>query len=111
MFKGPQPHPDAAGLQARRSRALEAARAAIAALAERGVKAELIGSLTSPDFDQTSDVDLLVTECPRTLKYAIESLVEDCLQGLAFDVLYRDELSPDRVARLEEAGRAERPIG
>jgi predicted nucleotidyltransferase len=103
--------PNEAGLHARRERALDGARAAIAVLAERGVKAELIGSLASPRFDQASDVDLLVTECPRSLKYAIESLVEDCLQGLAFDVLYLDELSSDRAAELEEAARAFRPIG
>jgi predicted nucleotidyltransferase len=113
MLKAPKTpeSPDAADREAHRSRAMAAARAAIKVLAERGVQAELIGSLASPDFDQTSDIDLLVTVCPRSLKYAIESFVEDCLQGLPFDVIYRDELSPDRVARLEEAARVQRAVG
>lgn len=87
------------------------ARAAIAALAERGVTAEIIGSLAEGRFDQTSDVDLLVTMCPRDLKYAIESVVEDCLPGLSFDVLYLDELPPVQAARYQEAARALRTCG
>jgi hypothetical protein len=99
---------DAAELQAerlaeRRARALLGARAAIEALRRMGVRAELIGSLADERFDQTSDVDLLVTECPRRLKYAVESVVEDLLPGFSFDVLYIDELSPERAERYRRA--------
>jgi predicted nucleotidyltransferase len=101
-----------ARLAERRGRA-QAAAAAVAAkaLASRGVEAELIGSLTDQRFGRNSDVDILVTACPRSLKYAIESIVEDCLGGLSFDVLYLDELSPARAARYREAKLAIRPVG
>ena len=96
-------HADDKRLADRRARALAGARAAIGVLRQRGVTAEIVGSLADERFDQTSDVDLLVTDCPRWLKYAIESLVEDCLPGFSFDVLYLDELPPARVARYRKA--------
>ncbi len=68
------------------------ARAAVAALAELGVSALVTGSLARGGFGAQSDVDLLVTVCPQRLKYAIEGVVEDCLGGMAFDVVYLDEL-------------------
>ena len=81
----------------RAERARAGATAAISALSAKGVTARLVGSLANQDFGQTSDVDLLVTDCPRSLKYAIESIVEDCLPGFSFDVLYLDELSSERA--------------
>lgn len=87
-------------LDDRRQRALAAADGAIAALAEKGVTAELIGSLNNDRFGRVSDVDFLVTRCPRRLKYAIESVVEDCLAGLSFDVFYADELSAERLVEM-----------
>ncbi|MHB8528767.1 MAG: nucleotidyltransferase domain-containing protein [Caulobacteraceae bacterium] len=102
---------DAIRLARKRERALAGARAAIAALAERGVTAKLVGSLAEDRFDRASDVDLLVTSSPRSLKYALESIVEDCLPGLPFDVLYLDELPQERVHRRREAARAHRPDG
>jgi predicted nucleotidyltransferase len=76
----------------RRARAISGARAAIRALARQGVSARVTGSLATGRFRSGSDIDLLVTDCPPALKYAIESLVEDCLGGLPFDVIYLDEL-------------------
>jgi predicted nucleotidyltransferase len=73
-------------------------RAAVAALAELGVVAVVTGSLARRTFDAHSDVDLLITACPRALKYAIEHIVEDKLGGLPFDVTYLDELPEWKVA-------------
>lgn len=88
----------------RRLRALAAARAATEALTERGVTALVTGSLARGGFTETSDIDLLITDCPRSQKYAIEGVVEDCLSGFAFDVIYLEELS-DRL-RLSVLDRA-----
>ncbi len=90
-------------LEARRARALSGAQAAVSALSKLGVKVELVGSLKAGRFGYSSDVDLLVIECPRSLKYAIEALVEDCLPGLSFDVLYLEDMSPRRAALHWEA--------
>ena len=75
----------------RKTRAVAAAHAAITALRERGVTALLTGSLADGRFASASDVDLLITDCPRSLKYAIEGIVEDHLAGFTFDVIYLDE--------------------
>lgn len=72
------------------------ARAAIAALSELGVPAVVTGSLARGGFGPYSDVDLLVTACPRSLKYAIESIVEDSLDGRPFDVIYLEEVPEGR---------------
>lgn len=85
--------------EARRRKAILGARAAIATLGEAGVSALVTGSLARGRFGRHSDVDLLVTACPRALKYAIESLVEDALEGLPFDVIYLDEIPQSRRAR------------
>jgi hypothetical protein len=81
----------AKGGRQRETRALAGARAAIAALRERGVTALLSGSLAEGRFAGSSDIDLLITKCPRSLKYAIEGIVEDHLPGFTFDVIYLDE--------------------
>jgi predicted nucleotidyltransferase len=72
--------------------AIEAARAATAALNALGVTVLVTGSLARGPFGIHSDIDFLVTRCPRILKYAIEGVVEDALGGLSFDVIYLDEL-------------------
>ena len=84
----------------RRSLAIARAQAASAALAELGVKARIVGSLASGQFRPGSDIDFLITECPRHLKYGIEGIVEDCLEGLPFDVLYLEEVPARKRARL-----------
>jgi predicted nucleotidyltransferase len=85
-----------------RNQAVAAAKAATAALAEIGVDAVVTGSLARGKFGMYSDIDLLVTSCPRRLKYAIESIVEDILNFIPFDVIYVDELPPWKVARFTE---------
>jgi predicted nucleotidyltransferase len=81
----------------RRARAIEGAKTALSALQECGVTALVTGSLATGEFGPDSDVDLLVTRCPRHLKYAIEGIVEDCLPGLPFDVIYLDEIPARRL--------------
>jgi hypothetical protein len=48
-----------------------------------------------------SDIDILVVRCPNELRYRIEGVVEDCLGGFPFDVLYLDEVPSERRAALE----------
>jgi predicted nucleotidyltransferase len=73
------------------------------ALKERGVDAVVTGSLAAGRFGPASDVDFLVRSCPGHLKYKIESSVEDVMDDIQFDVVYRDELPPRILARMEEA--------
>jgi predicted nucleotidyltransferase len=80
--------------------ARSAARRAIERLRERGVAARLVGSLARGDFLPHSDVDLLIVACPPGLRYGIEGLVEESLEGGPFDVIYLDEVPPERRARL-----------
>ncbi len=86
----------------RRERAISGARAAVSALAELGVTALITGSLARDTFGPYSDVDFLITACPRHLKYAIEGTVEDALGGLSFDVVYLDEIPPWKVDRFTQ---------
>jgi predicted nucleotidyltransferase len=83
----------------RRTRAVTAAKRALLALEQHGVQALVTGSLAAGDFGPDSDVDLLVTQCPRQLKYAIEGIVEDCMAGVPFDVIYLDEIPAWRMNR------------
>jgi predicted nucleotidyltransferase len=76
----------------RRRLAISRARNACAMLAGMGVTARVFGSLATGRFGLDSDIDFLVVECPRHLKYGIEGAVEDCLVGLPFDVVYLDEV-------------------
>ncbi len=96
--------------RARRQAALDRARAAIDDLARLGVSARLCGSLATGRFRLHSDVDILVTECPERLRYAIEGVVEDQLRDLPFDVVYLDEVAPDRAARLLAEARDARDL-
>lgn len=82
----------------RRARAVAGARAAVAALRDKGVVALVTGSLAEGDFREGSDIDLLVTECPKPLKYAIEGLVEDSLNGFSFDLIYLDEVPARKLS-------------
>jgi predicted nucleotidyltransferase len=90
---------------------LAGARAAIAALRERGVTALLSGSLVDGKFGASSDIDLLITQCPRSLKYAIEGIVEDHLPGFTFDVIYLDEAPPWLASSLLSKARDLSPEG
>ena len=89
---------DGESLTKRRLQAVAGAMAATKALASVGVHAVVTGSLARGRFGLYSDVDLLVTECPRHLKYAIEGIVEDQLAGMPFDVIYLDEVPQWKLA-------------
>jgi predicted nucleotidyltransferase len=83
----------------RRRRAIARARAAVDMMKEKGISALLIGSLAKGTFGPDSDIDFLLTSCPRQYKYAIEAEVEDILGDLPFDVVYLEEIPAGRVER------------
>ncbi len=87
----------------REKMALSKAAQVLEALKGRGVDAVVTGSLAAGNFGPGSDVDFLVRSCPWHLKYKIESLVEDLMDGIHFDVAYREELPPRIVSRMEGA--------
>jgi len=64
-----------------------------------GVTARVFGSLATGHFGPYSDVDFLIIDCPLHLKYRIEGVVEDCLAGLSFDVVYLDEIPAYKLER------------
>ncbi len=82
-----------------RTKAIEGACRAASELEKRGVKVVITGSLARGSFDRSSDVDFVVLECPRHLKYAIEGIVEDELGSIPFDVVYREEIPPSKLRR------------
>ena len=84
----------------RRQKAIERARDACSALDTLGVKADVIGSLSRGEFTVSSDIDFLIRRCPRELKYGIEGIVEDCLAGFRFDVIYIDEVPSHKIDEL-----------
>lgn len=75
-------------------------RTAATALEELGVDVSVIGPLATCQFGADSDIDLLATKLSRDLKYAIETIVEDCLGDLPFDVKYLDDVPADGVLRV-----------
>jgi predicted nucleotidyltransferase len=83
----------------RRHLAISCARDACASLLKMGVTARVIGSLATGHLGPHSDIDFVVLDCPRHLKYRIEGVVEDCLAGLSFDVMYLDELPAHKLDR------------
>jgi len=88
--------------QARRARAVALVKELDRELRGVGVEAMVIGSLAKGGFTSTSDIDLLVMQCPAPKKYRIEGLVEDTLVGFKFDVVYLDEIPPHRIGRFME---------
>ena len=79
-------------LRAKKEAATQAASRALESLRARGIEASLVGSLKTGTFGLHSDIDILVTKCPRDLVYAIEAELEDIMGGLSFDVVYLDLL-------------------
>jgi predicted nucleotidyltransferase len=109
---GPMQYPSLDALRearrgARERAALAAAAKALRRLRSRGVRAGVFGSLASGRFGLHSDVDFLVLECPEALRYRIEADVEACMQGIAFDVAYADEMREPRRSRALAAMRDE----
>jgi predicted nucleotidyltransferase len=82
-----------------RERAVAKAHYAADALSELGVTVLVTGSLARGRFGPHSDIDFLVTCCPRHRKYTIEGVVEDILDGIPFDVVYLDEIPDWKVPR------------
>jgi predicted nucleotidyltransferase len=88
-------------IETRRRRAIEGARAASDILASKGIKSMIFGSLAKAGtFGIESDVDILLIDCPRRYKYAVESDIERALGDLPFHAVYLEEVLPDRAARL-----------
>ncbi len=91
-------------LQARKAAATQAASRALERLHARGIEALLVGSLKTGGFGQHSDIDFLVTKCPRDLVYNVEAEIEDIMHGLPFDVVYLELLpQAQRASWLEHA--------
>jgi hypothetical protein len=57
-----------------------------------GVEAGVFGSLANGRFALHFDVDSLVFSCPPELRYRIEAMIEDRMQGVPFQAVYADEL-------------------
>lgn len=91
--------PEMEGSASRRQRVIQLVRLAVDDLRSLGVEARIFGSLAAGSFGDRSDVDFLVVSCPSELKYTIEGRVEDRLGDLPFDVVYLDEIPPDRIER------------
>lgn len=83
-------------LRARTVAATQAASRALERLRARGIEARLVGSLKTGKFGLHSDIDVLVTKCPKNLVYTIEAELEDTLNGLPFDVIYLDLLPQEQ---------------
>lgn len=94
------------GASTTRTVALERARAAVTAMEAKGLSVLLTGSLARGDFGRYSDVDFLITLCPREWKYRIESVVEDLMLDVPFDVIYEDELGPGKARLMRRDARA-----
>lgn len=84
------------------------ASAALGAMALRGIEALVFGSLARGEFRPGSDIDFLIVACPKGWKYRIESVVEDILRDIPFDVIYQDETPAAKLSlMLEDAVPAE----
>ena len=86
-------------VEAHHRRAVALAQHTADALSELGVSVLVTGSLARGGFGPHSDIDFLVTSCPRDKKYAVEGMVEDILDGMSFDVVYLDEIPTWKVSR------------
>lgn len=83
-------------LSAKKTAATRAASRALERLSARGIEASLVGSLKSGGFGLHSDIDILVTKCPKDLVYTVEAELEDIMNGLTFDVVYLDLLPQEQ---------------
>lgn len=86
----------------RKQRAIFLVKTLVDTLSRMGVTTKVIGSLPTDRFNIHSDIDLLITECPRSLKYRIEGIVEDALVDFKFNVVYLDEIPPHRLHRFTD---------
>jgi predicted nucleotidyltransferase len=89
----------------RRADAVAAATRAVRELEQKSVEVLVTGSLADGSFDLHSDIDFLVINCPREMKYALEGIVEDALGDIPFDVIYLDEVAPRKLGSFTEKAR------
>ena len=92
-------------LRGRRRRAAARAARVLRFLKRIGVEAVVVGSLAEERFGLWSDVDFLVTSCPRTLKYSVEADVEAIMGDIPFDTAYQEEVRPRYLSRMQEAAK------
>jgi len=83
----PTQKPSSKMLAHHRAAAIAAAKRAVSQLEQKAIKVLVTGSLADNTFDLHSDIDFLVVECPREVKYALEGIVEDALGSIPFDVI------------------------
>ncbi len=81
-------------------RAVAACRQATEALSHIGVQALITGSFAREKFAHYSEIDLLITSCPRHLKYAIEGIIADVLDDIPFRTIYLEDMPASRIDRL-----------
>ncbi|MCG5541548.1 MULTISPECIES: nucleotidyltransferase family protein [unclassified Halorhodospira] len=93
--------------QAARDRVLPLAHEALGRLQKLGVEARVTGSLARGTFHERSDVDFLIIRLPdEELRYRLERVIEEAMDGIPFDVVYLDEVShPELRRRFLEAAR------
>jgi len=87
------------------------ASAALGAMAVRGIDALVFGSLARGEFRPGSDIDFLVVVCPKAWKYRIESVVEDILRDIPFDVIYQDETPAAKLSLMLEGAVPAEALG
>jgi len=107
----PNPKASLKMLARRRAAAIAAAKRAVCELEKKAVKALVTGSLADDTFDLHSDIDFLVVEYPREMKYALEGIVEDALGDIPFDVIYLDEVAPRKLRSFTEKARRVEELG
>ena len=86
-------------LSAKKATATQAALRALERLSARGIEASLVGSLKTGGFGLHSDIDILITKCPKDLVYSVEAEIEDIMNGLPFDLVYLDLLPLEQRER------------
>lgn len=76
------------------------AQAALQRLAERGVRARMIGSLEHGGWRDTSDVDFLIEDRAGLDERSIEGIVRAEMADFPFDLIYAERLPPSLRARI-----------
>jgi predicted nucleotidyltransferase len=91
--------------KARRHRAEARAKQVLHLLQSQQVNAAVVGSMADGTFHLYSDVDFLIFDCHRALKYAIESDIEDIMVDIPFDVAYHEEVAVFRRRHMQASAK------